>query len=176
VSLAAGAFATPAAVAALGLVPFDVQDINGKIYVEYAPSGLANQRNAALGQGAVVVFNEDGSSPQILTLGGQLAAPWGVALAPAGFGAFGGDLLVGNFSFLNSEINAFDPTTGALLGTIPVDPGIGNTPGGLWSLNFGIGGMNGDPNTLYITDGIDGETHGLFAAITPLLSRAHWPF
>ena len=85
VSLAAGAFATPAAVAALGLVPFNVQDINGKIYVEYAPSGLANQRNAALGQGAVVLFNEDGSSPQILTLGSQLAAPWGVALAPARF-------------------------------------------------------------------------------------------
>jgi uncharacterized protein (TIGR03118 family) len=166
VPLAVGAFATPQAVAALGLVPFNVQDINGKIYVEYAPSGLANQRNAALGQGAVVVFNEDGSSPQILTLGSQLAAPWGVALAPAGFGAFGGDLLVGNFSFLNSEINAFDPTTGALLGTIPVDPGIGNTPGGLWSLNFGIGGSNGDPNTLYITDGIDGETHGLFAALS----------
>ena len=78
-----------------------------------------------------MVFNEDGSSPQIPILGGQLAAPWGVALAPAGFGAFGGDLLVGNFSFLNSEINAFDPTTGAFLGTIPVDPGIGNTPGGL---------------------------------------------
>src|SRR5689334_10891115 len=58
VSLAAGAFATPQAVAALGLVPFNVQDINGKIYVEYAPSGLANQRNAGLGQGAVVVFNE----------------------------------------------------------------------------------------------------------------------
>jgi len=166
VSLAAGAFATPTAVAALGLVPFNVQDINGKIYVEYAPSGLTAQRNAALGQGAVVVFNEDGSSPQILTLGSQLAAPWGVAPAPAGFGPFGGDLLVGNFSFLNSEINAFDPTTGALLGTIPVDPGIGNTPGGLWALNFGIGGMNGDPNTLYITDGIDGETHGLFAAVT----------
>ena len=66
VSLAAGAFATPTAVAALGLVPFNVQDINGNIYVEYAPSGLTAQRNAALGQGAVVVFNEDGSSPQIL--------------------------------------------------------------------------------------------------------------
>ena len=64
------------------------------------------------------------------------------------------------------SIHAFDPTTGALLGTIPVDPGIGNTPGGLWSLNFGIGGMNGDPNTLYLTDGIDGETHGLFAALS----------
>jgi uncharacterized protein (TIGR03118 family) len=164
-----GAFATPAPVAALGLVPFNVQDINGKVYVEYAPSGRPAQQNAALGAGAVVVFNEDGSSPQILVLGSDLAAPWGVALAPAGFGPFGGDLLVGNFSYVNSEINAYNPTTettGAPLGMIPVDPGAGQTPGGLWALNFGIGGSNGDPNTLYITDGIDGETHGLFAALT----------
>jgi len=160
-----GAFATPTAVSALGLVPFNVQDINGKVYVEYAPSGRAAQQNAALGQGAVVEFNEDGSSPQILILGSDLAAPWGVALAPAGFGPFGSDLLVGNFSYINSEINAYNPTTGAFLGMIPVNPGSGNTPGGLWALNFGIGGSNGDPNTLYITDGIDGETHGLFAAI-----------
>ena len=161
-----GAFATPAAVSALNLVPFNVQDINGKVYVTYAPSGLTAQRNAMEGQGAVVVFNEDGSSPQTLILGSDLAAPWGIALAPASFGPFGGDLLVGNFSFLNSEINAFDPTSGAPLGTIPVDPGAGQMPGGLWALNFGIGGMNGDPNTLYITDGVDGENHGLFAALT----------
>lgn len=162
-----GAFATPSAVAALGLVPFNVQDINGKVYVEYAPAGRPAQQNAALGQGAVVVFNEDGSSPQTLILGSELAAPWGIALAPAGFGPFGGDLLVGNFSYINSEINAFNPTSGAFIGTIPVDPGAGSTPGGLWALNFGIGGSNGDPNTLYINDGIGGETHGLFAAITP---------
>ena len=32
---------------------------------------------------------------------------------------------------------------------------------------FGSGaGNGGDPNTLYFTDGIDGETHGLFAALT----------
>jgi hypothetical protein len=115
--------------------------------------------------GAVAVFDESGNLQQTI-IGGQLAAPWGVALAPAGFGPFGGDLPVGNFSFLNSEINAFDPTIGMLLGTIPVDPGSGNTPGGLWALDFGIGGMNGDPNTLYFNDGIDGETHGLFAALT----------
>jgi uncharacterized protein (TIGR03118 family) len=121
---------------------------------------------APLGTGAVVVFNEDGTSPQTLILGSELASPWGVALAPAGFGPFGGDLLVGNFSYINSEINAYNPVTGAFLGMIPVDPGVGNTPGGLWALNFGIGGSNGDPNTLYITDGIDGETHGLFAAIS----------
>ena len=96
-----------------------------------------------------------------------LAAPWGIALAPGDFGQFSNDLLVGNFSNVLSEINAFDPMTGAFLGMIPVDPGSGQTPGGLWALNFGTGGMNGSPNTLYIADGIDVETHGLFAAITP---------
>jgi uncharacterized protein (TIGR03118 family) len=165
VSLAPGAFGTPTAISTLGLVPFNVQDINGNIYVTYAPSGLAAQRGATAGMGAVAVFDESGNLLQTI-VGSQLAAPWGVALAPASFGPFGGDLLVGNFSFVDSEINAFNPTSGALLGMIPVDPGAGNTPGGLWSLNFGIGGMNGDPNTLYITDGIDGEMHGLFAALS----------
>jgi uncharacterized protein (TIGR03118 family) len=165
VSLGAGAFATPAAISALGLVSFNVQDIAGKVYVTYAPSGLAAQRGATAGQGAVAVFDESGNLLQTI-IGGQLAAPWGVALAPASFGEFGGDLLVGNFSFVASEINAFDPVTGAFEGMIPVNPGSGNTPGGLWSLEFGIGGMNGDPNTLYFTDGIDGETHGLFAAVS----------
>jgi len=165
VSLGAGAFTTPTAISALGLVPFNVQDIAGKVYVTYAPSGLAAQRGATAGMGAVGVFDESGNLLQTI-IGSQLAAPWGVALAPASFGEFGGDLLVGNFSFVESEINAFDPVTGAFEGTIPVDPGSGNTPGGLWSLQFGIGGMNGDPNTLYFTDGIDGETHGLFAALS----------
>src|SRR6185295_8821867 len=165
VSLGASAFATPTTISALGLVSFNVQDIAGKVYVTYAPSGLTAQRGATAGQGAVAAFDE--SVNLLLTIiGGELAAPWGVALAPASFGEFGGDLLVGNFSFVESEINAFDPTTGAFQGTIPVDPGSGNTPGGLWSLQFGIGGMNGDPNTLYFTDGIDGETHGLFAALS----------
>jgi TIGR03118 family protein len=110
VSLGAGAFATPAAISALGLVPFNVQDI-GNVYVTYAPSGLAAQRGATPGMGAVAVFTESGTLLQTI-IGGQLAAPWGVALAPASFGEFGGDLLVGNFSFVESEINAFNPTTG----------------------------------------------------------------
>jgi hypothetical protein len=73
--------------------------------------------------------------------------PWGITLAPAGFGTFGGDLLVGNFSFVDSEIKAFDPTIGAFLGTIPVDPAAAIH---LWALRFG----DGDPNTLYFNDGI----------------------
>jgi len=135
-----------------GYVPFNVRNIGGKIYVTYAPSGVDNQRNATPGQGFVSVFDENGAFLQRLIGDGELAAPWGIVLAPASFGEFGGDLLVGNFSFLDSVINAFDPTTGAFEGAIQVTPGSGNSPGGLWALDFGIGGSNGDPNTLYFTD------------------------
>jgi uncharacterized protein (TIGR03118 family) len=126
-----------------GFVPFNVQDIGGKVYVTYAPAGRAAEIAATPGLGVVNVFDENGGSLQRLVTGGQLAAPWGIALAPAGFGQFGGDLLVGNFSFVASEINAFDPLTGAFQGTIPIDVGAGNTPGGLWALEFGSGAGNG---------------------------------
>jgi uncharacterized protein (TIGR03118 family) len=169
VSLGSNAFATPAPITALGLglVPFNVQDIGGNVYVTYAPAGLSAQ-TAAQGAGAVAVFNESGTLLQTspLILGGHLAAPWGIALAPSSFGQFGGDLLVGNFSFSNSFISAFDPTTGAFLGMIPIDVD-GQNPGGLWALMFGTGGNNGSPNTLFFTDGINGEADGLFGAIAP---------
>lgn len=161
-TLGAGAFANPFP----GLVPFNAQNIDGKIYVTYAVPGLAAMRSAGEGSGGVAVFDENGNLLQKLIDGSKLASPWGLALAPAGFGPFGGDLLIGNFSFAASEINAFDPLTGAFRGTIPIDVGLGNTAGGLWALNFGIGGSNGDPNTLYFTDGINGELNGLFAAVT----------
>jgi uncharacterized protein (TIGR03118 family) len=154
-----------------GFVPFNVQTIGGNVYVTYAPSGRAAQISATAGQGLVDVFDENGTLLQRLITGGQLAAPWGLALAPASFGPFGGDLLVGNFSSVDSGINAFNPLTGAFLGSILIDVGSGNTPGGLWALMFGTGSANGgDPNTLYFTDGINGETAGLFGAIqsTPL--------
>jgi hypothetical protein len=88
-----------------------------------------------------------------------------------GFGSLGGDLLVGNFSYatgVNSEINAFNLATDSLVGTIHIDLG-GHSPGGLWDLTFGGGDAmsnNGSPLALYFTDGIDGETHGLFGVLT----------
>ena len=87
-------------------------------------------------------------------------------MAPPSFGRFGSDLLIGNFSFLHSEINAFDPASGKFLGSLPIDAG-NNHPGGLWALAFGVGGNNGSPDTLYFTDGINGELDGLFGAISP---------
>lgn len=149
-----------------GFVPFNVQNISGNIYVTYAPDTLALQRGATAGAGFVDVFNDDGVLQQRLISGNRLAAPWGLALAPADFGVLSGSLLVGNFSFAASEINAFDPVTGAFRGTIPVNVGAGNTPGGLWALTFGSGAGNGGAaNILYFTDGINGETAGLFGAI-----------
>ena len=168
VNLGATAFTDPNL--PTNFVPFNVQDIGGKVYVTYAPAGRGNQLAATPGLGIVDVFDENGGSLQRLITGSALAplaAPWGLALAPAGFGVFGGDLLVGNFSTVASEINAFDPNTGAFAGTITVDPGAGNTPGGLWGLIFGNGGSGGPANTLFFSDGLDSETHGLFAALTP---------
>jgi uncharacterized protein (TIGR03118 family) len=169
ISLGDRAFRTPGQIAARGLVPFNVTDIDGEVYVTYAPSGRAAQTVADEGDGAVAIFSESGKlEPHGVLLGGPqtpLAAPWGVVIAPDDFGQFSGDLLVGNFSFRHSEINAFNLQTHQFEGTIPISAGSGNTPGGLWALTFGGSGNDGSPNTLYFTDGIAGETHGLFGAI-----------
>jgi uncharacterized protein (TIGR03118 family) len=177
VNLGVHAFETGDEIAARHLVPFNVRDLDGDVYVTYAPAGHAAQTTAAEGDGAVAVFTENGvrvpnrAGDQSMTLLGgpdvPLASPWGIVIAPAKFGKFGGDLLVGNFSYAHSGIDAFDRKTGKFEGTIKINPGAGNTAGGLWSLAFGGGDSNGSPDVLYFTDGIDGETKGLFGAIAP---------
>jgi uncharacterized protein (TIGR03118 family) len=171
----AGAFATPSNISALGLVPFNVQDIGGNVFVTYALAGHNAQTSAGVGDGALAVFTENGVlEPGKTKIGDQFASPWGIALAPASFGKFGGDLLVGNFSFDHSEINAFDPSTWAFEGSIGINAGPGDMPGGLWSLTFGGGGLNGSPNTLYFTDGINHEAAGLFGAIQSVPEPSTW--
>jgi uncharacterized protein (TIGR03118 family) len=170
-----GAFMTPTAISAKDLVPFDVKDIGGNVFVTYAPSGHPAQTAATPGEGAVVEFDQNGKFVSMSTASAdsKLASPWGIALAPMSFGKFGGDLLVGNFAFGDSVINAFNPTTWAFEGTIPVNVGA-NSPGGLWSLAFGGGGMDGNPNTLFFTDGINGEKGGLFGSITAIPEPSTW--
>ena len=163
-NLGSGAFTLPQP---NGLVPFNVQNINGNVYVSYAPSGRPAQISATPGMGAVAIFNENGQFLRMATAdSNHLAAPWGVAVAPAGFGPFGGDLLVGNFSFslMANDIDVFD-SSGNFVGTISINVGIGNTKGGLWALGFGNMGSNGSPNTLFFADGINGEMDGLFGEL-----------
>ena len=172
-TLPAGAFATPTAIKTAGLVPFNVKDMNGKVYVTYAPSGHAADMSAAKGMGALAVFRENGTLESSSFVGDQLASPWGLALAPSNWGKFGGDLLVGNFSFGDSVIDALNPTTFAVEGTIAINDG-GQSPGGLWSLAFGGGGNDGNPDTLFITDGLNGEKDGLLASITAVPEPSTW--
>src|ERR1700745_1339551 len=94
----------------------------------------------------------------------QASPPWGITFAPPSFRRFSNDVLVGNFSFKHSEINAFIPSNGKLHGTIPIDTG-GLPAGGLWAIEFGVGGNNGRPDPLYLADGINGGMDGLFGAI-----------
>jgi hypothetical protein len=98
---------------------------------------------------------------------GVLNAPWGMALAPAGFGSFGGDLLIGNFG--DGVINAFDPTTFALVGSLNSSAGTPIANIGLWEIFFGQNSGQtttlGDPNTLYFAAGINGEKGGLFGSV-----------
>ena len=174
-TLPTGAFATPISISTAGLVPFNVKDIGGNIFVTYAPATHAAQTTAMPGDGAVAEFSETGTLEGMSTpdADNKLASPWGIALAPSSFGKLGGDLLVGNFAFGQSVINAFDPTTWAFEGSISIDSG-GQQPGGLWSLAFG-GSMNdGNPNTLFFTDGINGEMGGLFGSLTAVPEPSTW--
>src|SRR5262249_22821569 len=119
---------------------------------------------AGQGNGFVNIFNLDGSGLQRFAEDGQLNSPWGVALAPAGFGQFAGDLLIGNFG--NGLINAFDLESGKFLGMVsdPNDQAIHID--GLWTLRVGNGAAGGDVDKVYFTAGLFGETHGLFGSLS----------
>ena len=147
-----------------GLVPFNVQTIGTSVYVTYAAPGRTAQLSAAEGSGAVAIFDTAGNLQSTLIAGSKLASPWGLAIAPSGFGGFSGDLLVGNFSFAVAEINAFDPLTGAYLGTIADQTGNAFINSGLWGIAFG-NGVSGDSKTLYFNAGINNEVDGLFGSI-----------
>ena len=100
-------------------------------------------------------------------------APWGLALAPASFGAFGGDLLVGNFG--DGTINAYDPTSFALKGQLQDSTGKPIQNENLWEILFGSNGT-GDPNTLYFSAGVNNEKGGLFGAIAAVAAPAQGDF
>ena len=88
----------------------------------------------------------------------------GFAIAPKSFGKFAGDLLVGNFG--NGNINAYNPNTGAFLGSLHDASNHTLSIDGLWALSFGNGGNAGSKDTLFFTDGPAGESHGLFGSLS----------
>ncbi|MEI8197994.1 MAG: TIGR03118 family protein [Phycisphaerae bacterium] len=163
----AGNFTDPSLPA--GYAPFNIQNLGGKLYVAYAQQALSGgiptgDEQPGAGLGFVDVYNTNGTFVNRLVSGGQLNAPWGLTLAPASFGPFANDLLVGNFG--DGRINAFNPTTGAFLGTLSDTASTPISIDGLWGLDFGNGGSGGSTNTLYFTAGPAAETKGLFGSLT----------
>ncbi|WP_344698785.1 TIGR03118 family protein [Sphingomonas limnosediminicola] len=154
-----------------GLTPFNVVNVGGLLFVTYATPGPGADE-AALGTGAVDIFNTDGTFVSRFATGGNLLSPWGVAKAPDTWGAFSNAILVGNFSDEDGFINAF-ANDGSYLGMLTTDSGAFNMPY-LWALGFRTGGPGVDTNALYFTAGIGDEEHGLFAELLPVPEPSTW--
>ncbi|HEX8188004.1 MAG TPA: TIGR03118 family protein, partial [Pyrinomonadaceae bacterium] len=163
-----------------GYAPYNIQNLGGSLYVTYAKVPAApGPPEHGPGFGYVRKFTTDGVRvPGFAVNQGVLDTPWGLAIAPASFGAFGGKLLVGNFSD-DGFISAYDPATGAAF--VPAgqaDNRLRDESGNpivideLWALQFGNGGNGGDANTLYFTAGIGEEEHGLFGKLNPTTAQA----
>jgi len=146
-----------------GYAPFGIEEIAGKLYVTYAKQDEGLEDDVAgQGNGFVDVFTNDGAFVRRLVTRGALNSPWGLALAPAGFGQFSGALLVGNFG--NGHINAYNPNTGAHLGQLRRPNGHAIVIDGLWDLLFGNGNA-AKTDELMFSAGPDEESHGLFGKI-----------
>jgi uncharacterized protein (TIGR03118 family) len=146
--------------------PFNVQTLNGKLYVTFAQRAPgATDETAGQGRGFVDVFDTDGHLLQRLVQHGQLNAPWGLAVAPATFGKFAGALLVGNFG--DGRVNAYDPQTGNYIGALRVDGDNRVTIDGLWALRAGPNG------TITFSAGPADESHGLLGSIGVATTWGH---
>jgi uncharacterized protein (TIGR03118 family) len=142
-----------------GYAPFNVQDIGGQLYVAYA---LQNGKKG----GYIDIFTESGTLVKTLVAKSKnLNQPWGFAMAPTNFGVFSNALLVSN-NVNAGTVVAFDPNTGAFLGTLSTSAGKKITLGGIWGIEFGGGDpQNGNSNSLYWVGGPKSDTAGVYGVI-----------
>ncbi len=145
-----------------GFAPFNIQNIGGLFYVEYAKFDPTTAEGKPGAGGFVDVFNGDGVLQTQLIKNGALNAPWGVAKAPAGFGPFSNDLLVGNFG--NGWINAYD-SHGHFVGTMTDTSGRPIAIDHLWALQPGTGTNGQLANAVYFTAGPNDEADGLLGSL-----------
>ena len=152
---------------------FSVHIINNQVYLGYTEvDPTTGKRVTGAGLGFVNIFDLNGNFVKRAISQGNLNAPWGIVLAPAGFGSYGGDLLVGNFG--DGVINVFDPNSFALLGQLQDAKGNVLVNSGLWDMVFGAKNV-GDPNTLFFAAGVNGTKGGLFGSIAAVAPPAGNP-
>ena len=151
-----------------GFVPFGIVALNGQLYVSYTKQDAAkHDETTGAGLGYVDVFDFSGNFVSRFASAGALNAPWGMAIAPVGFGSLAGDLLIGNFG--DGKINIFAPNGTALatsMGSLTVTNGGTFSLPGLWSLVFGNGDSDKPVTTLFYTAGFADQTDGVFGSIS----------
>jgi uncharacterized protein (TIGR03118 family) len=146
-----------------GYAPFNVADLDGRVYVTYAKQDAARHDDVAgRGHGFVSVFGPHGRFLRTLVRRGPLDSPWGLAIAPRGFGGLAGKLLVGNFG--NGRIHVVDRHTGRLVATLRHGSGRPVVIDGLWGLLPG-NGTSGAMSDVWFSAGPDGEAHGLLGML-----------
>lgn len=138
-----------------GFAPYGIQNIGGNLWVTFG-----GNKSAA---GFVDEFDTAGNV--LLRITGPLHSPWGLAMAHSDFGPFSNALLVAN-NVPDGRINAFDPKSGAFLGTLRDANGQAIVINQVWALQFGNGGNGGKPNQLFFTAGPNNYANGLFGMIT----------
>lgn len=149
--------------------PFNIQAVRLQgstvLAVAYAKrDAVSGDEVAGAGLGAVDIYTTTGGLlSRLIAQGGQLNAPWGLAVAPDNFGTLSGALLVGNFG--DGHINGFNGTTGAFLHALGDANGTPIAIGGLWGIAFGNGVRNQPVNVLYAAAGSNDEANGLYARI-----------
>ena len=161
----AGAFADPSIPEGFG--PFGIQAAGDRVFVTYAWRAPVNGNDAPTG-GYVDEFDLDGRLVARVGDTKELAEPWGVALAPRGFGRLGGHLLVANFGTGRINVYVRRGRTWQFRGRLPV-----RVPG-VWGIAFGAGGTSGRRTSLFFAagphqwhQGSEVHVHGAFGAITP---------
>jgi uncharacterized protein (TIGR03118 family) len=144
--------------------PFGIRNVNGKLYVTFARQDKDKEDDfAGPNQGFVDIIDPATGEIQRLISRRGLNSPWGIAIAPANFGKFSNDLLIGNFG--DGTISAYT-LSGKFLGRLLNSNGKVLSIDGLWTIIFGNGGMAGMPNELFFSAGPDDEQHGLFGKLT----------
>jgi uncharacterized protein (TIGR03118 family) len=150
-----------------GYAPFNVQVLDNHLFVTFAlQNDTKHDDVAGAGHGFVDEFDLEGHMLHRVASGGVLDSPWGLAIAPPGFGEFANDLLVGNFG--DGTINVFNPKNDHFLGKLHGADGAPITIGDLWALIPGTGGAGSDPNKIYFTAGVQNEAHGLFGSLAAI--------
>jgi len=156
------AFADPSLPA--GYAPFNVQNLGGGIIgVSFAKVGPTGDDVPGRGHGVVDLFSTSGVLLRRMIRGPYMNSPWGMTFAPASFGVFANQMLVGMFG--SGRIAVFQTKTGKFLGYVNDNSGLPIHNDGLWALTFGNGGSAGSKDTLFFTAGLNDEADGLFGKV-----------